>query len=169
MLTIGILGCGRIGQVHAASLTQISGARVGGVADPVAAAAQALSDKTGAPVMTGEALIDSPKIDAVVIGTTTDTHFDLIQKAAKAGKAIFCEKPIDCQLNVSWPAKAWWNKQVLVFLRRSTADLIPTLRRCKAEWPLARLAMLNCSQFSAATPLHRRCPIFAVQAASFAI
>lgn len=95
MLTIGILGCGRIGQVHAASLTQISGARVGGVADPVAAAAQALSDKAGAPVMTGEALIDSPKIDAVVIGTPTDTHFDLIQKAAKAGKAIFCEKPID--------------------------------------------------------------------------
>lgn len=42
-----------------------------------------------------EALIDSSDVDAVVIGTPTDTHYDLIHKAARAGKAIFCEKPVD--------------------------------------------------------------------------
>jgi predicted dehydrogenase len=46
-------------------------------------------------VMSPDEIIASPDIDAVVIGTPTDTHFDLIQKRAKAGKAIFCEKPVD--------------------------------------------------------------------------
>ena len=82
MLNIGILGCGRIGQVHAASLGQITGARVAAVADFLPEAAQALANKSGAPVMGGAALINSPDIDAVVIGTPTDTHYELIQKAA---------------------------------------------------------------------------------------
>ena len=99
MLNIGILGCGRIGQVHAASLDRITDARVAAVADFLPEAAQALAAKSGARVMEGNALINSPDIDAVVIGTPTDTHFDLIQTAAKAGKAIFCEKPVDMSVD----------------------------------------------------------------------
>ena len=45
--------------------------------------------------MTAQALIDSPSVDAVVIATPTDSHYDLIHAAARAGKAIFCEKPVD--------------------------------------------------------------------------
>ena len=74
MLNIGILGCGRIGQVHAASLDLITDARVAAVADFLPEAAQALAAKSGAPVMEGDALINNPDIDAVVIGTPTDTH-----------------------------------------------------------------------------------------------
>lgn len=95
MLRLGLLGCGRIGQVHARSLAQMEGATVGAVADAFPAAAEALAERSGAPVMTSQALIDSDQIDAVVIGTPTDTHYDLIHAAAAAGKAIFCEKPVD--------------------------------------------------------------------------
>lgn len=95
MLKIGILGCGRIGQVHARSLFMVDGARVAAVTDAFADAANALAAKTGASVMSAEEMIASPEIDAVVIGTPTDTHYDLIQASAKAGKGIFCEKPVD--------------------------------------------------------------------------
>ncbi|MBT2132370.1 inositol 2-dehydrogenase [Aliiroseovarius lamellibrachiae] len=95
MLKIGLLGCGRIGQVHARSIGQIEGAMVTAVADAFPDPAQALAAKTGADVMTPDALIASEKVDAVVIGTPTDTHYDLIHAAARAGKAIFCEKPVD--------------------------------------------------------------------------
>ncbi len=95
MLNIGLLGCGRIGQVHARSITQIEGARVRAVADAFAEPAGMLADKTGAAILPAEDLIESADVDAVVIGTPTDTHYDLIHQAAHAGKAIFCEKPVD--------------------------------------------------------------------------
>jgi len=95
MINIGLLGCGRIGQVHAASLQHIDGARAAAVADAFPAAAEALAARTGAKVMTSDAIIADPSIQAVVIGTPTDTHFDLIEASARAGKAIFCEKPVD--------------------------------------------------------------------------
>lgn len=95
MLKIGLLGCGRIGQVHARSIGQIEGATVTAVADAFPDPAQALAAKTGAEVMTSDDLITSDTVDAVVIGTPTDTHYDLIHAAARAGKAIFCEKPVD--------------------------------------------------------------------------
>ncbi|GGE42624.1 inositol 2-dehydrogenase [Actibacterium pelagium] len=95
MLRIGLLGCGRIGQVHARSATHLDGVSVAAVADAFPEAAQALAAKTGATVMDPDALITSDQVDAVVIGTPTDTHYDLIHKASAAGKAIFCEKPVD--------------------------------------------------------------------------
>ncbi|EPX80953.1 inositol 2-dehydrogenase [Litoreibacter arenae] len=95
MLNIGLLGCGRIGQVHARSIGQIEGARVAAVADAFEASAKALAEKTGAAVMAVDDLIASADVDAVVIGTPTDTHYDLIHAAAAEGNAIFCEKPVD--------------------------------------------------------------------------
>jgi len=95
MLNIGLLGCGRIGQVHARSLMGMTSARVAAVSDAVPAAADALAAQTGSKAMTSSDLIADPGIDAVVVGTPTATHFDLIHEAAAAGKAIFCEKPVD--------------------------------------------------------------------------
>jgi len=95
MLNIGLLGCGRIGVVHARSIFSIDNARVSAVADAFAEPAKALAAKTGAAVLSPEELIASDDVDAVVIGTPTDTHSDLILAAAQAGKAIFCEKPVD--------------------------------------------------------------------------
>lgn len=95
MTRIGLLGCGRIGQVHARSVGQVDGATITAVADAFDEPAQDLANRTGARVMETLALIDSADIDAIVIGTPTDTHYDLIHAAARAGKAIFCEKPVD--------------------------------------------------------------------------
>ncbi|MEP2531393.1 inositol 2-dehydrogenase [Shimia sp.] len=95
MVNIGILGCGRIGQVHARSVAQSEGAVVTVVADAFEAPAAELAARIGCQVLDADALIQSADVDAVIIGTPTDTHYDLIHAAAKAGKAIFCEKPVD--------------------------------------------------------------------------
>ncbi|WP_284261595.1 inositol 2-dehydrogenase [Roseicyclus amphidinii] len=99
MLRIGLLGCGRIGQVHARSIGALGEARVTAVADAMPAAAGALAASTGAEVRDVEAILTAPDIDAVVIGTPTDSHFGQIMGAAKAGKAIFCEKPVDMSVD----------------------------------------------------------------------
>jgi myo-inositol 2-dehydrogenase / D-chiro-inositol 1-dehydrogenase len=95
MINIALLGCGRIGQVHARSLIGMENARVAAVADAMPAAAEALAKRTGATARDVDAILSDKDIDAVVIGTPTTTHYDLIHAAARAGKAIFCEKPID--------------------------------------------------------------------------
>jgi myo-inositol 2-dehydrogenase / D-chiro-inositol 1-dehydrogenase len=95
MLRIGVLGCGRIGQVHARSLMRLDGVKLVAVADAFASSAEALAAKTGAEVRDTAAILASADIDAVILCTPTDTHYDLIHAAARAGKAIFCEKPVD--------------------------------------------------------------------------
>ncbi|MBU2936661.1 MULTISPECIES: inositol 2-dehydrogenase [Pacificibacter] len=95
MLNIGILGCGRIGQVHARSLMRMPDAKIVALADAFPASAEALAGTTGAQVRDVNTIIASDDVDAIIICTPTDTHYDLIHAAAKAGKAIFCEKPID--------------------------------------------------------------------------
>jgi myo-inositol 2-dehydrogenase/D-chiro-inositol 1-dehydrogenase len=91
----GLLGAGRIGKVHARAITGNPDARLVAVADAVAPAAEELAARHGAEVRTLEAIEAADDIDAVVIGTPTDTHAELIERFARAGKAIFCEKPID--------------------------------------------------------------------------
>ncbi len=95
MLNIAILGCGRIGQVHARAIRFMNTAQLVAVADAFEAPAAALATAHGADVRSIEAIMASDDVDAVVIGTPTDTHYDLIHAAAAAGKAIFCEKPVD--------------------------------------------------------------------------
>ena len=94
-LTIGLLGAGRIGRVHAASITTVAGVELAAVADVVADAASALAAEHRVPVRTIEEILSDSGIDAVLIATPTTLHAELITAAAEAGKAIFCEKPID--------------------------------------------------------------------------
>ena len=91
----GLLGAGRIGKVHARAITANPDARLVAVADAMAPAAEAIAKQYGAGIRTIEAIEEAHDIDAVVICTPTDTHADLIERFARAGKAIFCEKPID--------------------------------------------------------------------------
>ncbi len=95
MLNIGLLGCGRIGQVHALSIARMDDVRITALADAFPEAATGIAAKTGAKIMSADEVIASPDVDAVIIATPTDTHYDLIHAAARAGKAIFCEKPVD--------------------------------------------------------------------------
>jgi myo-inositol 2-dehydrogenase/D-chiro-inositol 1-dehydrogenase len=95
MVRFGLLGCGRIGQVHARAIQASADAKLVAVADAFDAPAQALVSTTGAEVREAAAIIEGDDIDAVIIGTPTTTHYDLIHQAARAKKAIFCEKPVD--------------------------------------------------------------------------
>ena len=91
----GLLGAGRIGKVHAKAVAGDGGARLVAVADAMEQAAKDIATAYGAEVRTIEEIEKASDIDAVVICTPTDTHADLIERFARAGKAIFCEKPID--------------------------------------------------------------------------
>ena len=95
MLKIGLLGAGRIGRIHGGNVAANPGARLVAVADAMPAAAEALARDTGAKVASIDAIVADKCIDAVLICTPTDMHADLIEASAKAGKAVFCEKPVD--------------------------------------------------------------------------
>lgn len=94
-IRFALLGAGRIGKVHAGALAATADARLVAVADPVAEAARAIAQASGAEIRTIEAIEASGDVDAVVVATPTDTHADLVERFARAGKAVFCEKPID--------------------------------------------------------------------------
>ena len=99
MLNICQFGAGRIGAVHAANVARHEGATLRYVVDVNATAAQSLADRYGAKVADTETALADSEVNAVIIASSTDTHADLIEAAAKAGKAIFCEKPIDLDSN----------------------------------------------------------------------
>jgi myo-inositol 2-dehydrogenase / D-chiro-inositol 1-dehydrogenase len=94
----GVLGAGRIGQVHARAVASVPGARLVAVADPEAEAARRVADAYGCEIRSIEAIEAAGDIDAVIICTPTDTHADLIERFARAGRAVFCEKPVDLSL-----------------------------------------------------------------------
>ena len=98
MIRIGLLGAGRIGQVHAHAVSSVPTAKLVAIADPLSAAAKTVQDTYGCDIRTIKQILVSDDIDAVIICTPTDTHADLIEQFARAGKAIFCEKPVDLDL-----------------------------------------------------------------------
>ena len=98
-LRFGLLGAGRIGKVHAKAVTGNPKAKLVAVADAMAPAAQAIADQYGCDVRSIAQILAASDIDAVVICTPTDTHADLIEQFTNAGKAVFCEKPIDLSLD----------------------------------------------------------------------
>jgi myo-inositol 2-dehydrogenase / D-chiro-inositol 1-dehydrogenase len=100
-IQIGIIGAGRIGKVHAETLAfGIPEAEPAAIADINAAAAQEVADRCRIPRVSNnpEDILADREIQAVLICSSTDTHADLITRAAQAGKHIFCEKPIDHHL-----------------------------------------------------------------------
>jgi myo-inositol 2-dehydrogenase/D-chiro-inositol 1-dehydrogenase len=94
-MRFGIIGAGRIGKIHGGNVAARPDSQVAYVADADPDAAAALAKATGAKVGAIDAILASKDVDAVAICSPTDTHADLIERAARAKKAIFCEKPID--------------------------------------------------------------------------
>jgi myo-inositol 2-dehydrogenase / D-chiro-inositol 1-dehydrogenase len=100
-LHFGVIGAGRIGRVHTKSLAfQIPEAEIVSVFDVNCEAAEALAADFGIPQVAGsvEEIFGDKGIEAVAVCSSTDTHADLIIRAAEAGKHIFCEKPISYTL-----------------------------------------------------------------------
>lgn len=99
MLNFCLVGAGFIGPVHAANIAARTDARLAWVVDLDHAAAAKLAARHGAKATAGldEALAD-PFVGAVVVCTPPRTHAAIIERAARAGKAIFCEKPVDLDM-----------------------------------------------------------------------
>jgi myo-inositol 2-dehydrogenase/D-chiro-inositol 1-dehydrogenase len=96
-LNVGIIGAGRIGRVHAENLAfRVPEARTLSITDLNRQAAEQIAVRCGIPNIAPsvDQILADPAIKAVLICSSTDTHADLIARAAKAGKHIFCEKPI---------------------------------------------------------------------------
>lgn len=105
MVGIAVLGAGRIGKIHAANVAASKFATLVVVADPFADAAASLADELGTQAMTDcEAAIDRADVDAIVIGTPTHTHINLMLRAVRQCKAVLCEKPIDLDMAKSLAA-----------------------------------------------------------------
>ena len=92
---IALLGAGRIGQVHASAVAENPRARLMAVHDTDPDAAASLATHHGCLTRTIEEIAGARDVDAVLICTPTNTHADLIERFARAGKAVFCEKPVD--------------------------------------------------------------------------
>lgn len=94
-IRFGLIGAGRIGQVHAMAVQGVPGARITEVVDVFPEAAKKVADKFGAKVVTLDEIFASPNVDAYIIASSTDTHSPLLERCAAVGKPVFCEKPID--------------------------------------------------------------------------
>lgn len=102
-IKLGVIGTGRIGKVHIATLVQsVPEAEVTAVADVNLASAKELAAQYNISFVSDNhaEIINHPDVDAVVICSPTDTHAKYIVEAAQAGKHIFCEKPVDLSLDV---------------------------------------------------------------------
>ncbi len=99
---IGIIGAGRIGRVHAMNVSKyIPEANLVAIADVVKNVAAKVANELKIPKVYGDptSIFEDDEIDAVLICSSTNTHADLIKKAANAGKHVFCEKPIALDLH----------------------------------------------------------------------
>ena len=104
ILKIGVVGCGRIGKLHINNLiNSVPGVQVVAAADP-------MLDKSGAREWLAERkitnvstdfmdVINNPEVDVVFVCSSTDTHCDVSMAAVQAGKHVFCEKPIDYDID----------------------------------------------------------------------
>ncbi|MFB5193534.1 inositol 2-dehydrogenase [Neobacillus sp. KR4-4] len=95
-ITIGIIGAGRIGRLHATNIAPLSNVRIKAISDIYIDSVEEWAKQIGIETVTTnyQDILNDPEIDAVFICSPTSTHISIIQEAALAGKHIFCEKPI---------------------------------------------------------------------------
>jgi myo-inositol 2-dehydrogenase/D-chiro-inositol 1-dehydrogenase len=131
MIEVAVFGAGRIGKIHAANVARHPEARLRYVVDVHAPSAQELAGKHGAKVAGVDEALNDPAVGAVVIGSSTDTHADLIHRAAAAGKAIFCEKPVDLDVERARSCQAAVEKAGVVCMIAFQRRFDPTFSSLK--------------------------------------
>lgn len=99
MIKFAQFGAGFIGKIHGANIAKHPKSELTYIYDVYPAAAEELAAKLGAKVASSPEEIWASDVDAVLIASTTNTHADLLSGAIQAGKPIYCEKPIDLDIN----------------------------------------------------------------------
>jgi len=98
-LGVGLVGCGDIAPAHAKALRKTKHVKLVACMDVVEASAKSLGEEYGIPSTTQlDDLLARPEVDLITIATPAFTHRDITAKAAAAGKAVLCEKPIAAKL-----------------------------------------------------------------------
>jgi len=98
-IRIGLIGTGRIGQVHAASIDASKDFELTYVADTIVAGAERIAAQYGGKVTDDpEVLLTSGEVDAILIASPTSTHVGLIRRGIELGLHVLCEKPIDLDM-----------------------------------------------------------------------
>src|SRR3712207_2114563 len=118
IFNVAFLGAGRMGMTHLRNLLGVSGVRVRAVADRRLEAAQHGAAVVGAERASDDldTTIRASDVDAVLIATPTDTHADLIESCVRAGKPVWCEKPVALTLEET--------KRVLATARSSNVPVM---------------------------------------------
>jgi len=150
MHKIVLVGAGRIGRIHAKNAASNPRIQLAGIVDAVDAAAQALAKEHGTPVRTLDDALADPSVAGVVIASSTDTHLDYSLRAAAAGKAIFCEKPIDQDLARARSAANELSKARLLLAFNRRFD--PNFQALKAKLDAGAVGKLESLQITSNDP-----------------
>ncbi len=143
MISFCLFGAGRIGAIHAENIRHHREARLHTVVDVNGAAAAALADRYGAAVGTREAALADPAVDAVLIASSTDTHAELVEAASRAGKAIFCEKPLDLDRGRAAAAAAAAERAGVPLMLGFNRRFDPTFARLERQLRCGRIGRLE--------------------------
>lgn len=155
MLKVGLLGAGRIGQVHAVNIAGNLRSTLVAVADVYPQAAETLAVKYGAEARSVDDVLNDPDIDAVLIASSTDTHSDLIEAATASGKAVLCEKPVDLSLErakACLEAAAQTGKPVMIGFNRRFDPNFGALKAASAAGEIGKAELLSITSFDPAPP-----------------
>jgi myo-inositol 2-dehydrogenase/D-chiro-inositol 1-dehydrogenase len=153
MAAIAIFGAGRIGKIHARNAATQPGLTLKYVVDPAAEAAEALAAEVGAAVAGVDQALADPDVAGVVIASATDTHLDYCLRVAGAGKAIFCEKPIDLDLaRARAAAPALAGARLLLGFNRRFDPHFQALKARLDSGAMGKLETLNITSHDPAPP-----------------
>ncbi|AJD44348.1 myo-inositol 2-dehydrogenase 2 (plasmid) [Rhizobium gallicum bv. gallicum R602sp] len=155
MLKIGLLGAGRIGNVHAKAITSHPRSALVAVSDINTDAAAKLATQYRAEARSSLDIVNDPAIDAVLIATSTDTHSDLIEAATKAGKAVLCEKPVDLSLERARAcqiAAGATGKPVMIGFNRRFDPNFAALKAAADRGDIGKMELLSITSFDRAPP-----------------
>lgn len=155
MLKVGLLGAGRIGQVHAVNIAGNPRSTLVAVADAYPQAAETLAEKFGAAACSVEEVLSNPEIDAVLVASSTDTHSDLIEAATASGKAVLCEKPVDLSLErakACLEAASKTGKPVMIGFNRRFDPNFSALKAASAAGEVGKSELLSITSFDPAPP-----------------
>ncbi|PZM10622.1 inositol 2-dehydrogenase [Rhizobium tubonense] len=155
MLNVGLLGAGRIGNVHAKAISSHPGSELVAISDVNVDAAKKLSGQYGAAARTTAEIINDPSIDAVLVATSTDTHSHLIEAATAAGKAVLCEKPVDLTLErarACQRAAARNGRPVMIGFNRRFDPNFAALKAAVDRGEIGKTELLSVTSFDPAPP-----------------
>ncbi|MEH3046946.1 inositol 2-dehydrogenase [Sphingomonas adhaesiva] len=155
MHQIALIGVGRIGAIHAASIAAHPRLALACVADAVPAAAQALAARHATEAVDVDTALAMPGIAGIVIASPTATHVDLMLAAARNGQAIFCEKPVDLDLARAWSAAETLDRmgaRALIGFNRRFDPHIASLRDRLREGAIGAVEAVHIVSHDPATP-----------------